>query len=52
MNIVGTIKRVRKEDNIKPKITEPPKARHISLDIVIGKIPKIVQMEVIKMASN
>jgi len=49
---VGTMKRVKKEDSISPKITAPPNDCHISLERVIGIRPQIVQIEVIKMASN
>ena len=52
MNKAGTKNKVRNEDRINPKMTALPRACQSSLESVIGIIPKIVQMEVIKMASN
>lgn len=49
---VGTIKRVKKDDSISPKITAPPKDCHISLERVIGIRPQIVQIEVMNIASS
>jgi hypothetical protein len=39
------MKRVRKEESIRPKITALPKEVQVALDRVIGKIPKIVHIE-------
>lgn len=43
--------KVKNEESIKPKIMEHPKARQVSSDKVIGIIPIIVQIEVMKIAS-
>ncbi len=43
--------KVKKEESESPKMTAPPKDVQVSLESVIGKIPKIVQIEVMKMAS-
>ena len=51
-NKVGTIKSVKKEESIKPKMMALPKEVQVALERVIGIMPKMVQMEVIKMASN
>jgi hypothetical protein len=52
INKVGTIKRVKNDDRISPKITALPSAIHTSLDKVTGIIPKIVQIDVMKIASS
>lgn len=52
MNKAGTKKRVKNEDKSNPKMTALPRACQSSLESVIGTIPKMVQMEVIKIASS
>jgi hypothetical protein len=44
--------RVGKEESIRPKITAEPREVQVSLLRVMGRMPKMVQMEVIKMASR
>lgn len=42
---------MRNEDRINPKTIVLPNARQVSLERVMGIMPKIVQMEVMNMAS-
>ena len=52
MNSTGTMKRVRKEETIRPKITALPRAIQVPLLSVTGKIPTMVHRDVMTIASR
>ena len=49
---VGIMKRVKKDEMESPKMTAEPRAVQVALERVMGMMPAIVTMEVIKIASK